>query len=159
MSIRATFRGVLNIGLRVPVSGSFWAPKLPWLRSSVIFSNIFYWFHTSLVLQAYWAYVCVYIKVYFRLQQSLLGCQASCFPNGPIYNKTGLVQIIAWHRAFVWTNGSPVFLHIYVTQPQWVKCFEIFIVNMFHIDGLVQDCSISIANALEILQSCTKPSI
>ena len=28
-----------------------------------------------------------------------------------------------------------------------------------HIDGLVQDCSISIANALEILQSCTKPSI
>ena len=29
----------------------------------------------------------------------------------------------------------------------------------FHIDGLVQDCSISIANTLEILQSCTKPSI
>ena len=27
------------------------------------------------------------------------------------------------------------------------------------IDGLVQVCSISIANALEILQSCTKPSI
>ena len=26
-------------------------------------------------------------------------------------------------------------------------------------DGLVPDCSISIANALEILQSCTKPSI
>ena len=27
------------------------------------------------------------------------------------------------------------------------------------IDGLVQHCSISIANALEIMQSCTKPSI
>ena len=27
------------------------------------------------------------------------------------------------------------------------------------INGLVQDCSISIANAQEILQSCTKPSI
>ena len=27
------------------------------------------------------------------------------------------------------------------------------------IDGLVQDCSISNALALEILQSCTKPSI
>ena len=27
------------------------------------------------------------------------------------------------------------------------------------IDGLMQDCSISTANALEILQSCTKPSI
>ena len=25
----------------------------------------------------------------------------------------------------------------------------------FHIDGLVQDCSNSIANALELLQSCT----
>ena len=28
-----------------------------------------------------------------------------------------------------------------------------------YIDGLVQDCSNSIANALELLQSCTKPSI
>ena len=31
--------------------------------------------------------------------------------------------------------------------------------SKMYIDGLVQDCSISIANALEILQSCTKPSI
>ena len=28
-----------------------------------------------------------------------------------------------------------------------------------HIDGLVQECSNSIANALELLQSCTKPSM
>ena len=28
-----------------------------------------------------------------------------------------------------------------------------------HIDGLVQDCSNSIANAQELLQSCTKPPI
>ena len=28
-----------------------------------------------------------------------------------------------------------------------------------HVDGLVQDCSISIANTLEILQSCTKSSM
>ena len=28
-----------------------------------------------------------------------------------------------------------------------------------HINGLVQDCSNSIANALELLQSCTKTSI
>ena len=28
---------------------------------------------------------------------------------------------------------------------------------MSNIDGLVQDCSNSIANALELLQSCTKP--
>ena len=30
---------------------------------------------------------------------------------------------------------------------------------MQHVDGFAQDCNISIANALEILQSCTKPSI
>ena len=35
--------------------------------------------------------------------------------------------------------------------------FKDYIIINF--DGLVQDCSISIANALEILQSCTKPSI
>ena len=33
------------------------------------------------------------------------------------------------------------------------------LVNNEYIDGLVQDCSNSIANALELLQSCTKPSI
>ena len=32
-------------------------------------------------------------------------------------------------------------------------------VTVSYIDGLVRDCRISIANALEILQSCTKPSI
>ena len=35
-----------------------------------------------------------------------------------------------------------------------------FITTQFsvnHSDGLVQDCSISIANALDTLQSCTKP--
>ena len=30
---------------------------------------------------------------------------------------------------------------------------------LVYFDGLVQDCSNSIANALELLQSCTKPSI
>ena len=29
----------------------------------------------------------------------------------------------------------------------------------YNFDGFVQDCSNSIANALELLQSCTKPSI
>ena len=36
---------------------------------------------------------------------------------------------------------------------QWVK-FPSYCIN-----GLVQDCSNSIANAMELLQSCTKPSI
>ena len=33
------------------------------------------------------------------------------------------------------------------------------LISVEHIDDLVQDCSIAIANILEILQSCTKPSI
>ena len=33
------------------------------------------------------------------------------------------------------------------------------IIKISNLDGLMQDCSISIANALEILQSCTAPSI
>ena len=34
-----------------------------------------------------------------------------------------------------------------------------FYTEYIHIDGLVEDCSNSIANALELLQSCTKPLI
>ena len=46
----------------------------------------------------------------------------------------------------------------------WVTLALTFEVHAFfdtkdNIDRLVQDCSISIANALEILQCCTKPSI
>ena len=38
--------------------------------------------------------------------------------------------------------------------------FNFFARNAGHIiDGLLQDCSHSIANALRLLQSCTKPSI
>ena len=35
----------------------------------------------------------------------------------------------------------------------------VFILSHDYIDGLVQDYSNSIANALELLQSCTKPSV
>ena len=34
-----------------------------------------------------------------------------------------------------------------------------YVIYIYHIDGLVQDCSNSIANALELLQSCAKASI
>ena len=49
-----------------------------------------------------------------------------------------------------------------VTNGQWVQLlFENFPLSpeREYIDGLVQDCSISSALAMEILQSCTKPSI
>ena len=44
-------------------------------------------------------------------------------------------------------------------QGQQVKIILSLQVQFLHIDGLMQDCNNSIANALELLQSCTKPSI
>ena len=40
-----------------------------------------------------------------------------------------------------------------------IGCISFALSHQYDIDGLVQDCSNSIANALELLQSCTKPSI
>ena len=37
--------------------------------------------------------------------------------------------------------------------------YKVWAVWKYNIDSLVQDCSNSIADALELLQSCTKPSI
>ena len=55
-------------------------------------------------------------------------------------------------RSFRWlgckTAVSPLLLH-------WRYCS----LALSHRDGLVQDCSISIVIAMEILQPCTKPSI
>ena len=48
--------------------------------------------------------------------------------------------------------------HFYI---QWHTKLNLLFLTEFkaHIDGLVQDCSNSIANALELLQSCAKPLI
>ena len=40
---------------------------------------------------------------------------------------------------------------------KWAFIFQLMTLNDY-IDGLAQDCSNSIANALELPQSCTKPS-
>ena len=45
------------------------------------------------------------------------------------------------------------------TQTLALQNFEEFYQKKFHIDGLVQDCSNSSEFAMELLQSCTKPSI
>ena len=37
--------------------------------------------------------------------------------------------------------------------------YNVFTNGAYYTDGLVQDCSNSIANALDLLQSCTKPSM
>ena len=45
----------------------------------------------------------------------------------------------------------------------YLMCFFVrlthYSMNKHHIDGLAQDCNNSIANSLELLQSCTKPLI
>ena len=55
-------------------------------------------------------------------------------------------------------SGIPVMQNFFLRT--WRKCISNAVCKMlaiYYFDGLVQDCSNSIANALEILQSCTKP--
>ena len=63
-----------------------------------------------------------------------------------------------WHQAITCGNvdcSTMRFCGIYIGA----MSLEMRSKSILDINGLVQDCSISIANALEILQSCTKPSI
>ena len=77
-----------------------------------------------------------------------------CYQNGP---HIICIAIYVSHYVFVKQNmdhdpiGTFVFHGLVYTY--------IYMYIHIYIYGLVQDCSISIANALEILQSCTKPSI
>ena len=43
-----------------------------------------------------------------------------------------------------------------ISRGQWVNCIDCL---WDYVDGLVQDCNKSIANTLELLQSCIKPSM
>ena len=77
--------------------------------------------------------------------------------------------IISWtiSSKFQWLFSLNIYMYMYIYWSWALKCppkgLHHFIKPSLcfdkYIDGLVQDCSISIANALEILQSCTKPSI
>ena len=53
-----------------------------------------------------------------------------------------------------WTGEKPLTPHS-ITNPQWVNWWYLI---HFQINGSVQDCSNSTALAMELLQSCTKPS-
>ena len=54
------------------------------------------------------------------------------------------------------THWSPTYTN---TSPGIASTYIIISYHHYHIDGLVQDCSNSNALAMELLQSCTKPSI
>ena len=70
-------------------------------------------------------------------------------------NKSTLVLVIAWHqignKAGTWTHDGEK-LWCYMMS---LGHYELMLETQM--DGLVQDCNISIANALDIMQSCTKP--
>ena len=63
--------------------------------------------------------------------------------KGPTDKKSAVVKVTAWSC----TSGKPLLVPV-INPFNDIYCY---------IDGLVQDCSSSTANVLEILQSCTKP--
>ena len=105
-----------------------------------------------------------------------LSCTDPSISGRPIVTIPGHPWIRYWlvwvaHRA----NTEPLYNTIIFLRNTWTPrrhpwrqgvhcCFRVHsmitILSLScYIDGLVQDCSISIALAMEILQSCTKPSI
>ena len=67
-----------------------------------------------------------------------------------------LISEVIWYncRHERQTYDRLVFMHVII-----IESFCRSKIPHDHIDGLVQDCSNSIVNALELLQSCTMPSI
>ena len=64
-----------------------------------------------------------------------------------------------WCRQRAGTEPAPTVWYRYAQGRQTGPTQAYLVWNKEYIDGLVQDCSISSALALEILQSCTEPSI
>ena len=82
--------------------------------------------------------------------------------NRLIYNKPGLVHIMAWRRRG--DKPLPEALLTQLTDAYAVQGGESNNMNKTRslrvcVDGSEQDCNISIVNALQIQQSCTEPSI
>ena len=72
---------------------------------------------------------------------------------------TGEFNAMYINKACVITFARRMRSSRHLVRARWGwKGFDV-VIGRKYIDGLVQDCSISFANALEILQSYTKPSI
>ena len=87
-------------------------------------------------------WICLHENVRISIKISL-----KLVPEGPIINIPALVQILVWRLRGDRPLSEPMMVrsltHICITWPQGVS-------------GLVQECNISTANILEILQSYTK---
>ena len=64
--------------------------------------------------------------------------------------------LATWARPRLISHSDPETLEVSCTLPLRVQNY---CMSRARIDGLVQACSISIVFAMEILQSCTKPSV
>ena len=88
-------------------------------------------------------------------------------PLRPINNELALVQIMAWHRTGdkSWVkiqysiNSEYVIMRLKNIKQRIILVYMMKVIMILHFSGLVQDCSNSSANTLELLQPCTKPLI
>ena len=105
--------------------------------------------HFVTEMSAHFSYKMVHCGIW---HWCILGCVRLLY----ICAQIGLCCVLLWLVSVDFTHtlqgdrGNCIIASLSV-KPHWR--------TRLNIDGFVQDCSISIANALEILQSCTKPSI
>ena len=80
------------------------------------------------------------------------------FNNWGLRGLRGLVTLVSGFVLKIWDDNEKrlVYSIVHIRKSQ-NYVFRSFTSDIFY--GLVQDCSNSIANALELLQSCTEPSI
>ena len=81
MSSWAAFRGLLNICLRGTISVVILGPKIEHDSGLVIFLNIFHWFHTLLVLHAYWG-------MFRCISRCISTCSRACLAIRPLVYAT-----------------------------------------------------------------------
>ena len=112
---------------------SYWSGKLPWTQ---LYSKAH-----KICLQLCCFFSCLFFFLFFFLFNFCL----YIFPCGFVWFKIQIFQSCS--------IGSGAFTSLHYPRGRGISKPK------GYVDGLVQDCSISIANTLEILQSCTKPSI
>ena len=98
---------------------------------------------------------CIYIKIQSPQRSFLINdplCRGALVWMDSVY--TGLMM---WNHSIIFIAMFKQLIEKALNWPIIVNVQDVFASHK--INGLVQDCSNSIANAMELLQSCTKPLI
>ena len=121
-----------------------------------------------------WLFCEVPLNKILKCNIDLFYISHSCTSTGATMNTSAYINTLRPRQ-----NGrhfaNDIFKYIFLNENVWIslkislkwtitKCIEVDIVCTIHImhlhiDSLVQDCSNSSALAVELLQSCTKPTI